>query len=134
LPKIRLLLVDDNPAMLATLAVMLERDFIVAGVFPSGAAVLAKFAELNPDVIVLDVSLGDMTGFYVAKRLRSAGCAARILFLSVHENLDFVGAAFDLGGSGYVYKSQIDSDLVGAIKAVARGERFTPAHSAFSAE
>lgn len=129
---VRLVLVDDNPAMLETLAEMLQRDYTIAGKFSSGALLLADVAELKPDIILLDVSLGDMTGFYVAKRLKSMGCAAKIIFLSVHENLDFVRAAFDLGASGYVFKSQVSSDLVDALEAVSHGGRFVPVSSSSS--
>ena len=132
MPAIRLVLVDDNPAMLETLVEMLQRDFTIAGTFSTGASLLADVASLSPDVILLDVSLGDMTGFYVAKRLRNIGCAAKIIFLSVHENPDFVRAAFDLGASGYVFKSQVSHDLMDAVQAVSRGSRFVPVRSASS--
>ena len=126
---VRVVLADDNPAMLESLAEILQPDYTIAGKFSSGASLLADVGRLNPDIILLDISLGDMTGFYLIKRLKSMGCAAKIIFLSVHENPDFVRAAFDLGASGYVFKSQIGSDLLDAIDAVSRGERFVPATS-----
>ena len=126
---VRLVLVDDNPAMLETLAEMLQRDFTIVGKFSSAAPMLADVGRLNPDIILLDISLGDLTGFYVAKRLKSMGCAARIVFLSVHENPDFVRAAFDLGAAGYVFKSQISSDLLEALEAVSQGGHFVPRSS-----
>jgi DNA-binding NarL/FixJ family response regulator len=132
LPNIRLVLIDDNPAMLETLVEMLQRDFSIAGTYSTGAAFLAEVANLNPDVVLLDVSLGDMTGFYVAKRLKSVGCTAKIIFLSVHENPDFVRAAFEFGASGYVFKSQVSLDLIDAVEAVSRGSRFVPLRSASS--
>jgi DNA-binding NarL/FixJ family response regulator len=82
---IRLLLVDDNPAMLETLVGMLQADFDIVGTLSSGASVLEQYSKLNPGVILLDVSLGDMTGFQVAERLRWRKCPAKIIFLSVHE-------------------------------------------------
>jgi DNA-binding NarL/FixJ family response regulator len=126
LPAIRVVLVDDNPAMLETLAEMLQQDFAIADKFPSGSSLLANVEHLNPDIILLDISLGDMTGFYVAKRLKNMGCKARIIFLSVHENPDFVTAAFDVGAAGYVFKSQVSADLIDALEAVSRGEHFVP--------
>jgi DNA-binding NarL/FixJ family response regulator len=89
--------------------------------------------KLIPDIILLDVSLGDMTGFSVAKRLKNMCGEAKIIFLSVHENSDFVRAAFDLGASGYVFKSQVSSDLKDALEAVSRGQRFVPAGFSSSA-
>lgn len=119
--------------MLETLVEMLQRDFTVVGTFSTGALLLAEVASLNPDIILLDVSLGDMTGFYVAKRLKSIGSTAKIIFLSVHENPDFVRAAFDLGASGYVFKSQVSLDLIDAVETVSRGARFVPLRSTSSA-
>jgi DNA-binding NarL/FixJ family response regulator len=123
---IRLLLVDDNPAMLETLVGMLQEDFDIVGTLSSGASVLEQYSKLNPCVILLDVSLGDMTGFQVAERLRWRKCPAKIIFLSVHENVEFVRAAFDLGASGYVFKSQLNQDLAKAIQTASEGGHFIP--------
>jgi DNA-binding NarL/FixJ family response regulator len=119
-----LLLADDNPALLETLVEMLEPTYKVAAALRSGASVLEKVEGFTPDLIILDVSLGDMTGFDVARRLRDAGSAAKIIFLTVHEDIDFVNAAFDLGASGYVFKSRITADLTKAIDIVSSGGRF----------
>jgi DNA-binding NarL/FixJ family response regulator len=119
-----LVVADDNPALLETLVDMLEPTYKVAAALPNGVSVLEKFGALGPDLIILDVSLGDMTGFEVARRLREAGCPAKIIFLSVHEDIDFVNAAFDLGASGYVFKSRITTDLTKAIDTVFKGGEF----------
>jgi DNA-binding NarL/FixJ family response regulator len=119
-----LLIADDNPALLETLVDMLEPTYKVAAALPDGVSVLEKFGALGPDLIILDVSLGDITGFEVAKRLRDADCPAKIIFLSVHEDIDFVNAAFDLGASGYVFKSRITTDLTKAIDIVFKGDQF----------
>ncbi len=122
----RLLLVDDNPAMLQTLVEMLDRDFTIAGTLSTGEAVIKEAHQLEADVILLDISLGDTTGFEVAERLRESGSKARIVFLSVHENPAFVQAGMQHGAYGYVFKSNISRDLVRAINAVSHGERFIP--------
>ena len=119
-----LLLVDDNRALLETLVEMLQPAYQVAAAMNNGKSVLERFAELSPDVIILDISLGDLTGFEVAKRLRDAGCTAKIIFLTVHEDIDFVNAAFELGASGYVFKSRISADLSRAIDTVFHGGQF----------
>lgn len=117
---------DDNPAILETVAEMLQPEFTIVGTLSHGGSVLAKATALEPDIILLDVSLPDITGFEVADALRRGGNPARIIFLSVHENPDFVRAAFEAGASGYVFKSQISRDLIHAIKGVAGGEQFNP--------
>lgn len=127
MPSIRILLADDNPEVLDTLVDMLHPSFVVLGALPNGASLLEQAAVQNPDLIVLDISLGDMTGFEVAKRLRRSGCGAKIVFLTVHENIDFIQAAFDLGAGGYVFKSRIDPDLIEAIHKVWEGGQFSSA-------
>jgi DNA-binding NarL/FixJ family response regulator len=119
-----LLLADDNAALLETLVELLQPTYQVAAAMNNGRSVLERFSSLDPDVIILDISLGDLTGFEVAKRLRDAGCSAKIIFLTVHEDIDFVNAAFDLGASGYVFKSRISADLARAIDVVFQGGRF----------
>ena len=108
----RLLCVDDSPDMLEILVDLLQPQFTIVGALSCGASVLEEAANLNPDIILLDVDLGDMSGFAVAEQLRNSGCPARVVFLSVHESIDFIRAAKDLGAAGYVCKSQITRDLV----------------------
>jgi DNA-binding NarL/FixJ family response regulator len=124
-----LLLADDNPALLETLIEMLEPSYRVAAALRNGASVLEKVSALRPDLVILDISLGEMTGFEVARRLKDMGCSAKVIFLSVHEDIDFVNAAFDLGACGYVFKSRITSDLTKAIDIVFNGGQFASIYS-----
>jgi DNA-binding NarL/FixJ family response regulator len=110
--------VDDSPEMLTTLVEMLQSDFIVVGALSSGSAALAQVAALQPDIIVLDIDLGDMSGFLVAERLSESQCRAKIVFVSMHEAVSFVRAAQDLG-AGFVGKSRIAGDLVDTLNKVA---------------
>jgi len=119
-----LLLADDNPSLLTTLVEMLQTEYKVVAALPNGTSVLDQVASLSPDVVILDVSLGDLTGFEVARRLKDSGCPAKIIFLTVHEDVDFVNAAFDLGAFGYVFKSRVTEDLTRAIDIVFSGGRF----------
>ena len=125
--SIRLVLADDNPEVLETLADMLQPDYVVAGALSNGTSVLQQVDELKPDVIILDISLPDMTGFDVVRQLKKRGCSAKVIFLTVHENIDFVRAAFELDAAGYVFKSRISSDLVEAINTISNGGRFSSA-------
>lgn len=130
--SIRVLLADDNREILETLVDMLQSAYTVAAALSDGASVLEQAPALHPDLIILDISLGDMTGFEVVRRLRKAGVAAKVIFLTVHENVDFVDAAFAAGAAGYVYKSRISSDLLEAIKTTCAGGRFSSADVAAS--
>jgi CheY-like chemotaxis protein len=120
-----ILIVDDNHALLEHLVGTLEPTYKIAAALSCGAAVTEQAAALLPDLIILDISLGDISGFEVARRLKRAGCPAKIIFLSLHEDMDFVGAAFGLGASGFVFKSRLSTDLENAIAAVLGGGQFS---------
>jgi DNA-binding NarL/FixJ family response regulator len=126
-----LLLADDNPAMLEMLVEMLKSQFRVAASLSTGASVLDQIDLLRPDILLLDISLGDLSGFEVAKRLGNRGSTAKIIFLSIHEDIDFVTAGFDIGASGYVFKSRVVEDLRKAIGIVFDGGRFVSRTSCF---
>jgi DNA-binding NarL/FixJ family response regulator len=124
-PPPTLLLADDNPELLATLVEMLQTKYKIAAALPNGKSVLDQIGTLVPDLVILDVSLGDLTGFEVARRLKDSGVKVKIIFLTVHEDIDFVSAAFDVGVSGYVFKSRVSQDLTRAIDIVLNGGRFS---------
>jgi DNA-binding NarL/FixJ family response regulator len=104
---------------------MLQPGYKVVAALPNGTSVLDDIDMLNPDIVILDISLGDLTGFAVARCLKNRGCSAKIIFLTVHENVDFVTAAFDIGASGYVFKSRVTEDLTKAIDIVFNGGQFS---------
>ena len=112
----RVLLVDDNQAMLARAAAVLATTCVVVGQAQDGAAALMAAATLRPDVIVLDISMPGMSGLEVASHLRTAGSRAAIVFLTVHNDAEVVEAALAAGGSGYVIKARLASDLLIAVR------------------
>jgi CheY-like chemotaxis protein len=120
-----ILLVEQNPAVLELLVAMLEPTYKITAALCNGTAVVAQAAALLPDLIILDMSLADISAFEVAKRLKSTGCRAKIIFLSLHEDIDFAGAAFGLGASGYVLTSRVVTDLENAIATVLSGGQFS---------
>jgi DNA-binding NarL/FixJ family response regulator len=124
-----ILLADDNPSMLETIVDILGKKYTVVAALQNGASVLDQIDALRPDLAILDVSLGDMSGFEVARRLRDRGCTAKIMFLTVHEAIDFVSEAFNIGVSGYVFKARVAEDLTKAIDVVINGGRFTSSTS-----
>jgi DNA-binding NarL/FixJ family response regulator len=103
---------------------MLQATYKVLGAFSDGNSVLSDIFALNPDILLLDISLGDLNGFEVARRLRDRGSSAKIIFLSVHEDVEFVTASFDAGACGYVFKARAAEDLTKAIDTVFRDGRF----------
>jgi DNA-binding NarL/FixJ family response regulator len=123
------LLADDNPAVLDHVSKLLDRNqrYAVVGTTTNGAQVQGEYARLRPDVIVLDISMGDFSGLDVARDLRDAGCRAKIVFLTVHEDSDFMNAAMGAGGAAYVVKSRLAIDLIPAIDSVLSGKLFVSA-------
>jgi DNA-binding NarL/FixJ family response regulator len=120
----RVLLVDDNSAMLSRAGAVLAGDCLIVGVVQDGPAALASAKSLHPDVIVLDISMPGMNGLEVASHLRAAGSTAAIVFLTVHAEEEFVVAAQSAGGIGYVLKSRLVSDLPEAVREARAGRRF----------
>ena len=124
---VSVLIADDNPAILHHVREMLETRFRILAACPDGHSVLREYASLHPDVIILDIAMGGLSGIEVARQLRDAGCDSKIIFLTVHEDLDFVNAALGAGGSGYVIKSRLNTDLLPAIRSVLSGKLFVSA-------
>ena len=127
MPRASILLADDNSAVLTHVSKMLEKDYDIVGAVRGGASVLLDWPRLKPDVIVLDISMGETNGIDVARHLRDSGCDSKIIFLTVHEDPDYVKAAMGAGGSGYVLKTRLGSDLGSAIHAVLSGKLFVSA-------
>jgi DNA-binding NarL/FixJ family response regulator len=120
----RVLLVDDNEAMLNREAMVLASGCEVVGAVTDGEAALAAAQALDPDVIVLDISMPGISGLEVAARLRRSGSRAGLVFLTVHDEEEFVLAAKAVGGKGYVVKGRLVSDLLTAVREVQAGGSF----------
>jgi len=114
--RVRILLADDNVAIMDHVKAMLQADYQIIGTIAEGNSVCAEVAKLEPDLVVLDISMGDHSGIEIAGQLREQGYAGEIVFLTVHEDPDFVNAAIGAGGRGYVIKSRMNFDLGLAIK------------------
>jgi DNA-binding NarL/FixJ family response regulator len=114
--RVRILVVDDNPAILNHVTDMLETDYQIIGRVTDEDSVCREVEKLGPDLIVLDISMGTRSGIEIARHLREQGYAGEIVFLTVHEDPDFVSAAIGAGGRGYVIKSRMNVDLKLAVK------------------
>ena len=121
--RIRVLLADDHEAMLDRVARLLATECDVVGTVTDGQQALDAAMELEPDVLVLDISMPVMNGIETARRLKEAGSETRIVFLTVHDDPDFVREALEAGALGYVIKQRIASDLVATIKKAHAGRQ-----------
>jgi DNA-binding NarL/FixJ family response regulator len=122
--KIRVLLADDHEAILARVRSVLGEEFDIVGAVNNGRDALLEARRLQPDVLVLDISMPVLNGLQTANELKSCHNRAKVVFLTVHEDPDFVAAAFSAGASGYVVKSDVTTDLVPAIRDVLDGRRY----------
>jgi DNA-binding NarL/FixJ family response regulator len=120
----RVLLVDDSDAMLARASAVLSRNCVIVGAVKDGTAAIDAAKALRPDVIVLDISMPGMTGLEVAANLRDAGLTAAVVFLTVHDDEEFVVAARQAGATGYVVKLRLVSDLNVAVQEARAGRSF----------
>ena len=133
MPRVRILLADDHKGMRDRVVRLLESEFEVVGAMEDGNALLEAASKMKPDVCVIDISMPVISGIEAATQLRESGSTAKIIFLTVHDDPDFVQAALETGALGYVLKSRMASDLRSAIKGVMAGRLFISSACAYGA-
>jgi DNA-binding NarL/FixJ family response regulator len=111
----------------------LEPEFEVVGAVGDGDALLEAASRMKPDVCVIDISMPIMSGIEAANEIRASGSIVKIVFLTVHEDPDFLQAALETGALGYVVKSRVVTDLSPAINAALAGRLFISPCCAFPA-
>jgi DNA-binding NarL/FixJ family response regulator len=117
----RVLLADDHSAILAHTGRLLGGEFEIVGTVGNGLDLIEAASRLDPDVVVLDITMPGLDGIEAARRLLDAGCRAKLVFFTVHEDPDYVRAGMDAGGAAYVAKARLASDLIPAIHAALAG-------------
>ena len=121
---VRVLLADDSPSMLQAARRILEPEFEIVGTVDDGQAVLEATESLKPDVLILDISMGVINGLQAARLLTRLGSKAKIVFLTVHNDQEFVEEAFSAGAVGYVIKPRLGTDLLVAVREALVGHTF----------
>ncbi len=124
LKRPRILLADDHVPMIERVRSLLQTDFEIVGDVSTGPDLVSEAGRLQPDIIVLDITMPGLTGIEAAHELRQAGSSAKFVFLSVHERVEFVRACLAEGALGYVVKSRLAIDLVPAVVDALAGRRF----------
>jgi DNA-binding NarL/FixJ family response regulator len=124
LERARILLADDHGDFLTAVTGVLNPHYEVVGAVSDGQAALNAAKLLGPDVLVLDISMPNMTGIETARQIKVAGSVAKIVFLTVHEDDDYVRGAFEAGAQAYVVKSRLVTDLPLALLEVLAGRTF----------
>ena len=121
---IRLLVAEDHAGMRDKVVRALEAEFSVVGSVSDGQEMLEAESRINPDVVILDISMPVMGGIEAAAQLKQRASKARIIFLTAHEDPEFLEAALAIGALGYVIKSRMVSDLRLAVREAMAGRRF----------
>ena len=121
--KIRIVLADDHPIVLDGLRNLIraEPDFELVGEAASGLSALKIIREQRPDVAVLDISMPELNGIVLSRRLAAEMPGLRLLVLTLHEDRAYLNQALEAGVRGYVLKRSAVENLVQAIRAVLVG-------------
>ena len=120
----RVLLADDHTMFSQGLQSLLEDDFDLVGAVADGEALVEAARRLNPDVIIVDISMPMMNGLDAVRQLKKDGATAKIIFLTMHADDRLLAEAFRCGGSGYVLKQSAGEELITGIGKVLAGQKY----------
>ena len=129
----RVLLADDHAEMLKIASSVLQETCDVVASVSDGTEAVEQAIRLDPDVVILDISMPGLDGFQAARELRRRGSRAKVVFLSLHRGDEFVVTGFRAGGQAYVCKQRMPIDLPKAVEHVHAGRVFLPTLSSLSA-
>ena len=123
---IRVVLVDDHAIVRSGLKAVLgsARDIEVVGEANDGREALAQVERLKPDVVVMDLTMGEMDGITATKALAERADAPRVLVLTMHAEEEYLLPVLEAGAAGYLVKSAADRELIEAVRTIARGELY----------
>jgi DNA-binding NarL/FixJ family response regulator len=123
---IRIVLVDDHALVRQGFRRILEDepDLSVIGEAGSGLEAIETVKTLQPDVVVMDMSMPEMNGLHAAREILKQRPATRILILSMYSDEQYVRNALDAGVHGYILKGALDTDMIRAVRAVAAGQQY----------
>ncbi len=124
MPDINLLLVDDHQVVRTGLRMLLEGqpDMKIVGEADNGMQALEKARQLNPDVVVMDITLPDISGIEATRRLKEILPNTAVVALTIHEDEQYFFEMLQSGASGYVPKRAAPEDLITSIRAAYAGE------------
>ena len=119
--RARIVVADDHANMLERVSRVLETDYEVVAAVPDGLTAVDAVDRLKPDLAIFDISMPGLTGLEAAVKLADMGRRSRVIFLTVHEDQEFVDAARSAGALGYVLKRNILTDLLPAVRRALTG-------------
>lgn len=124
--KIRVLLAEDHAIMRDGIRAFLGRydDIEIVGEVSDGKEAVAKTQELAPDVIVMDIAMPSVNGLEATRWIKKKKLKVQILVLTQYDDIEHISSAIKAGAAGYLPKSALGSELISAIRTVAKGESF----------
>jgi len=122
--KLRILLADDHQFITEGLKNLLEPIHEVVEVVGDGKALVKKAAELEPDILVVDISMPLLNGIDAVRQLKKEGSKAKVIFLTMHPDVTYASRALEVGGLGFVLKHSAPTELIQAIEKVRFGKQF----------
>lgn len=124
--QIRILLADDHPILRSGLRTLIDAqpDMHVVGEASDGLEAIDRARDLKPDVIIMDLKMPRMDGLEAMRRIRDLGLPCKMLALTMHAEAEYLFKVLEDGGSGYVLKQGVDSDLFEAIRTIIAGNVF----------
>jgi two-component system response regulator NreC len=124
--SIRVVLVDDHALVRQGFRRILEDDpdLAVVGEAANGLDAIALVKKTDPDVVVMDMAMPEMSGLHATMELMKQRPGTKVLILSMYSDEQYVRNALDAGAKGYILKNAIENDLTRAVKAVAAGEQY----------
>ena len=122
--KVSILLVDDHRLLISGLTLLLngEKDFHVVGQADNANAALSLAGSLQPDIILLDITLGNISGLDILPELLEVAPEAKVVILTMHDDCHYLQQAMAKGARAFVVKKAIDEDLLYAIRTILRGD------------
>ena len=129
---VRVLLVDDHPVVRAGMKALLEGagQVEVVGEAASGEEAVEKALALEPDIVIMDLAMPGLDGVRATRRITELGLGARVLVVTIHDEDEYLVPALNAGAAGFLNKAAADTDLIGAIEAIARGHSYLPQRAA----
>jgi DNA-binding NarL/FixJ family response regulator len=122
--KDRVLLADDHKIVLEGLRGFLSLEFEIVGMVEDGRSLIDAAKRLHPDLVVLDISMPGLNGIDVARQIKKLDERIKVVFLTMHADVDYAASAFEAGASGFVLKHSAPEELITALKDAARGRTY----------
>jgi len=124
--KAKILIVDDHAMIRDGIRSLLSKnkELVVAGEAENGNDAVTKYKSLEPDLLIMDISMPDMNGMDAAQQILKDNPDARIIILSMYDDEDYISRCMETGVKGYVVKNETGSELDYAVKTVLKGQNY----------